>query len=127
MTWATPCNGNTECNDGSDEVGCGSSLVTLILILFGVGILLYCSLFLYLKNITKYDIIHSTMSGDYTLSEMKSIFIAILISNEEVTEIKNIFKREIEVHGSYGKTICYLKVISETRHIVPICINVNIY
>ena len=109
MTWATPCNGITECNDGSDEVGCESSLVTLFLIISGVGILLYCSLFLYLE----YEIIHTNESGDSSLSEMKSIFIAILISNDDITEIKNIFEKEIGVHGSKGKAICYLKVISK--------------
>ena len=117
MTWATPCNGNTECNDGSDEIGCGSSLVTLFIILFAVGIMLYCSLFLYLQKITKYENTYATKSGDSSLSE-KSIFIAILVSIDEVSEIKRIFKREIEVHGTKGKAICYLKVIFKSILIV---------
>ena len=123
MTWATPCNGNAECNDCSDEVGCGSPLVTLFLITFGVGIFLYCSLVLYLQKITNYEIIRTNKSGDSSLSEMKSIFIVILISNDEVTEIKNIFKREIEVHGSNGKAICYLKVIFKIIHTKSIYLN----
>ena len=123
MTWATPCNGNTECNDCSDEVGCGSTLVTLFRITFGVGIFLYCSLVLYLQKITNYEIIRTNKSGDSSLSEMKSIFIVILISNDEVTEIKNIFKREIEVHGSNGKAICYLKVIFKIIHTKSIYLN----
>ena len=119
MTWATPCNGNKECADGSDEEGCGSSLVITINILICAGIMLCFTMFLYLHKEVNKTIL--TISKDeYTIANKDSvdstkaeqiITIAILITKMEVDEIKSILKREELVHGNEGKAICYLKVI----------------
>ena len=118
MTWATPCNGNKECADGSDEEGCGSSLLITINIVICAGIVLCCTMFLYLHKevnktiltISKDEYLANKDSGDYTKAE-QIITIAILITKMEVDEIKSILKREELVHGNEGKAICYLKVI----------------
>ena len=116
MAWATPCNGNTECADGSDEEGCGSPLLITIIIVISAGVVLLCTMFLYLAREANKTIL--TISKDEYIANSDSVekaeknfTIAILISKMEVHEIKNVLRREKTVHGNEGKAICYLKVI----------------
>ena len=117
MTWATPCNGNVECDDGSDEKGCESSLLVIAVVLLSAGIIICFTLFIYLHKyvnnaiitIINSDSIPTKQREDSTKLE-KLIYIAILTMNEEVDEVKKIFKKEIEASGSEGKGLCYFKV-----------------
>ena len=92
MTWATPCDGNRECIDGSDEEGCKTPIWILALILFGVGFLLVVTLFLYsFKSI--YEAVRD-ISYDEEItndsSKSKQLHIAILTEKKEITEIQSV-------------------------------------
>ena len=118
MTWATPCNGNVECDDGSDEEGCESSLLIIAAVLLGAGITICFTLFIYLHKyvnkaiitIINSDSIPTKKIVDSTRLE-KLMYIAILTMNEEIDEVKKVFKKEIEASGSEGKALCYFKVL----------------
>ena len=109
MTWATPCNGNIECVDGSDEKGCESSLLIIAVVLLSAGIIICFTLFIYLHKyannaiitIINSDSIPTKKREDSTKLE-KLIYI--------VDEVKKIFKKEVEASGSDGKALCYFKV-----------------
>ena len=97
--------------DGHDEYGCKTPSWLLPIILFGIGFIVWCTLFLYSITTVKHvlnDIlqIEENDGSDFE----KPLFIAILTELGDVDEIKKIFKREIETHGSEMEAICHLKV-----------------
>ena len=112
MTWATPCDGNIECIDGSDEEGCETPIWILALILFGVGFLLVATLFLYsFNNIYKalrsisYD---EEMPNDS--SKSKQLQIGILTEKNDIKMIQQLFINEVKIQGNEGEAICSFKV-----------------
>ena len=112
MTWATPCDGNRECIDGSDEEGCKTPIWILALILFGVGFLLVVTLFLYsFKGINEavrdfsYD---EEIPNDS--SKNKQLHIAILTEKNEIKMIEQLFRNEVMMKGNEGEVVCYFKV-----------------
>ena len=113
ITWATPCDGNIECMDGHDEYGCKTPSWLLPTILFGIGFIVWCTLFLYSITTVKHVLIDILQvkkndGSDYE----RSLFIAILTELGDVDEIKKIFKREIKTHGSEMEAICHHKVFN---------------
>ena len=112
MTWATPCDGNRECIDGSDEEGCKTPIWILALTLFGVGFLLVVTLFLYsFKSINEavrdisYD---EEITNDS--SKSKQLHIAILTEKKEIKMIGQLFRNKVKIQGNEGEAICTFKV-----------------
>ena len=112
MTWATPCDGNRECIDDSDEEGCKTPIWILAIILCGVGFLLIVTLFLYsFKSI--YEVVRNIsyneeMSNDSL--KTKQLQIAILTEKNEIKMIEQLFRNEVKIQGNEGETICSFKV-----------------
>ena len=112
MTWATPCDGNIECIDGSDEEGCETPIWILALILFGVGFLLVITLFLYSFN-KIYEAVRN-ISYDEEIpidsSTSKQLQIGILTEKNDIKMIQQLFIIEVKIQGNEGEALCSLKV-----------------
>ena len=112
MTWATPCDGNIECIDGSDEEGCETPIWILALILFGVGFLLVITLFLYSFN-KIYEAVRN-ISYDEEIpidsSTSKQLQIGILTEKKDIKMIQQLFINEVKIQGNEGEALCSLKV-----------------
>ena len=48
-----------------------------------------------------------------SVSRKKLIYIAVLTEQEDIIKIQDLVSKEIELHGSYGKAICCLKVCTK--------------
>ena len=113
MTWATPCDGNRECIDGSDEEGCDTPVWMLPLILFGIGVLLVINFFLYsFKHI--YEAVRN-ISYNEEMTNIKQLHIAILIEKKDVKMIEKLFINEVRIQGNEGEAICFFKVLAYLR------------
>ena len=111
LTWATPCDGNIECIDGSDEEGCKTSIWVLPLILFGIGFLLIVTLFLYsFENI--YEAVRNIINHEEmpNSSIYKQLQIGILTEKNDIKMIEQIFINEVKIQGNEGEAICSFKV-----------------
>ena len=111
LTWATLCDGNYECIDGSDEEGCKTSIWILPLILFGIGFLLVVTLFLYsFENIYKAVrkiIYHGEMPNSSTYRQLQ---IGILTEKNDIKMIEQLFINEVKIQGNEGEALCSFKV-----------------
>ena len=113
MTWATPCDGNRECIDGSDEEGCDTPIWMLPLILFGIGVVLVINFFLYsFKSI--YEAVRNISYND-EMTNNKQLHVAILTEKKDIKMIKQLFINEVRIQGNEGEAICYFKVLAYLR------------
>ena len=113
MTWATPCDGNRECIDGSDEEGCDTPVWMLPLILFGIGVLLVINFFLYsFKRI--YETVRN-ISYNEEMTNMKQLHTAILTEKKDIKMIEKLFINEVRIQGNEGEAICFFKVLAYLR------------
>ena len=112
MTWATPCDGNRECIDGSDEAGCETPIWIIPLILFGVGCFLVITLFLYSFNNIYEAVRNITCDQNMTndTSKEKKLHIAILTKKHDIKAIEMLFINEVNIQGNVGEAICSFKV-----------------
>ena len=111
MTWATPCDGNRECIDDSDEEGCKTPIWILAIILCGVGFLLIVTLFLYsFKSIYQAVRIinNEEMPNDSFKNEQLNF--AILTERNEMKMIEQLYRNEVKIQGNEGEAICTFKV-----------------
>ena len=118
VVWAVPCNNIQECYDGEDENGCKFPFWTIPSILFGTGIILCFTFAAYVNKYSQNDwneIMQDRrwqLATNQSTSEVseKAYKIALLAHNEDLAEIMDIFRTEVETHGSEATATCYLKV-----------------
>ena len=118
VVWAVPCDGVIECSDRIDESGCKSKIWLLPLILIGSGISIYFTLVCYLHFKLKKSIgellqsIQEENQQSVSPRTKKLMYVASLTEQEDSRKIQILVNNEVEIHGSYGKAICCLKVIT---------------
>ena len=123
--WAVPCNRVKECSNGLDEEHCEIPDLVLPTLLGGVLLLLGASLFLYLYVHVNDTVktIEKTSNKVHKCISNRMYKVAILAEEKNHAEIKTIYEKEIEIHGSEAGAICCLKVkrfdsnlFSQTHH-----------
>ena len=121
-TWATPCDGKSECLYNEDENNCVSPVWLLPIILLAMGLLLFGTLFCYLKKKIVNDLegislckpLDNQIAINVVSQRLKKKYkIAVLIEKEECDLIKMIVKEETSSHGSEGSAMCCLKVLNK--------------
>ena len=112
MTWATPCDGNIECIDGSDEEGCETPIWILALILFGVGFLLVITLFLYSFNKIYEAVRNISYDEEMPIDSSTSmqLQIGILTEKKDIKMIQQLFVNEVKIQDNEGEALCSFKV-----------------
>ena len=119
-TWAIPCNKIKECLDKSDENGCELPIWLLPSILPGLLIVLCLTSYIFLNkhirnevNTIKQDIRWrlATQNNPCSTRSKQLLNIAFWIETNNLQEIDNLFKKEMELHGNYGRTMCCFKVL----------------
>ena len=118
VTWAVPCNNIQECYDGEDENGCEFPFWIIPSISFGTGIVLCLAFATYLYKYSHQDWNEIMQDRRWRLATQQSTSkesekaykIALMVHGENLAGIKNIFRTEVETHGSEATAICYLKV-----------------
>ena len=118
VTWAVPCNNIQECYDGEDENECKFPFWAIPSILFGTGLVLCLTFAAYLYKYSRQDWNEIMQDRRWRLATQQSTSkesekaykIAFMAHWEDLEGITNIFKTEVEKHGSEATAICYLKV-----------------
>ena len=116
---AVPCDGKVECKDGIDEIACKSPFWLLPVILLVAIFLLCCSQFAFFYKYIREEIdkisgsLHSKCQlplQNVQCKSQKHIYIAMLLEEGAVEDIKIMMKNEIEAHTNEGKALCCFKV-----------------
>ena len=118
ITMSTPCDGVNECIDNLDENNCEFPIWLLpSTLLTSVVILLFICIFFIMNDIKKTMngiklILEGQKSTEIDLSKrsIRHMRIAYFTEIEDYDEIRHLFFKEIEYHGSEGSAICCLKV-----------------
>ena len=118
LVWAVPCNNIQECYDGEDENNCKFPFWIIPSILVGTGFVLCLAFATYLYKYSHQDWNNIMQDRRWRLATQQSTSkeseeaykIALIAHGEDLAGIMNIFKTEVETHGSEARAICYLKV-----------------
>ena len=118
LIWAVPCNGIQECYDGEDENNCEFPFWIIPSILAGVVFVLCLAFAAYLYKYSRQDWNEIMQDRRWRLATQqstskeseKAFKIAVMAHDEDLDGIMNVFKTEVEKHGSEATNICYLKV-----------------
>ena len=120
-TWATLCNKQEECFDGTDEIGCNFPNLLLPCLLCGMILFLCSTCYFYLQWHIKrmrnlilqgrtWRLVTENSTNEVILRSEKLMNIALLIEDGNTDEVNKIFNAEVEKHASEGRALCCLKV-----------------
>ena len=119
---AIPCNGITECIDGSDENNCDFPNWLLPSLLLLVAVVLSLTCFISIQVIVKQKINYIMQDRRWRLATQttnspilsktleKLMKVASFIENGNVDKIDTLMINEMNAHGNEGEVMCCLKV-----------------